>query len=336
MKAIIYEGAEQITVREIPKPQPSEGWALVKVSHAGICGTDLNIYAGTHPRAKAPLVMGHEFSGELESDNVPGVPRGSRVTVYPLLSCGHCEPCRSGNAHVCNDLKLLGIDCDGGFAEYVQVPVESVIPLADNVSNKMGALVEPVAVCVHALRERGFQPGDNALVFGCGAIGLSTALALRVFGASFVLIMENDEYRANLARSMGFEVISSTGLDMDAYCKSRTGGNGFDWVMDCAGVQSVADALLDAVKVHGHIVVIASYKKPASMPFIKGMFKEITIEFVRVYRLKDFAIAAKIVANDPNFEKIITHVLPVSEAQKGFDLMTTRGSGAIKVMYSFD
>lgn len=336
MKAIVYEGAKKLAVRDVPKPELREGWALVKVSHAGICGTDNNIYFGLHPRAQAPLIMGHEFSGVLESDDVPGIARGSRVTVYPLLSCGECEPCRTGNGHVCNTLKLLGIDCDGGFGEYVAVPKESIIPLADNVSDKMGALVEPVAVCVHALRERGFTPGDNALVIGCGAIGLCTALTLRVFGASSVLMMENDPYRADLARSMGFEVVSTVDMNVEEYCKSRTNGNGFDWVMDCAGVQPVANMLLDAVKVRGHILVIASYPKPASMPFIKGMFKEITIEFTRVYRLKDFAVAAKIVADDANFEKIVTHVLPADEAQKGFDLATEKGSGAIKVMFRFD
>lgn len=336
MRAIIYEGENQIAVKEVPTPQPKEGWALVKVSHAGICGTDVNIYSGFHPRAAAPLVMGHEFSGTLESDGVPGVAKGMRVTVYPLLSCGRCMPCQEGNAHVCNTLGLLGIDCDGGFGEYVQVPVESIIPLEDRVSFKMGALVEPVAVCVHALRERGFTPGDNALVIGCGAIGLCTALTLRVFGASSVLLFENDPFRAELARSMGFEVVSTAGMDVEEYCKSRTGGNGFDWVMDCAGVQPVANMLLDAVKVHGHILIIASYPKPASMPFIKGMFKEITIEFTRVYRRKDFAVAAQIVAADPNFEKVVTHVLPVQDAQKGFDLAMTKGSNAIKVMFTFE
>lgn len=134
MRAIIYEGANQIAVKEVPTPQPKEGWALVKVSHAGICGTDVNIYSGFHPRAAAPLVMGHEFSGTLESDGVPGMAKGMRVTVYPLLSCGRCAPCQEGNAHVCNTLGLLGIDCDGGFGEYVQVPVESIIPLEDRVS----------------------------------------------------------------------------------------------------------------------------------------------------------------------------------------------------------
>ncbi|MEA4933148.1 MAG: zinc-binding dehydrogenase, partial [Lawsonibacter sp.] len=137
-------------------------------------------------------------------------------------------------------------------------------------------------------------------------------------------------------REMGFEVVNAADRNIEEYCKSRTGGNGFDWVIDCAGVQPVANMLLDAVKVHGHILVIAAYAKPASMPFIKGMFKEVTIEFTRVYRFKDFAIAAQIMDKDPNFEKVITHVLPADEAQKGFDLATTKGSNSIKVMYTFD
>lgn len=334
MQAIVYEGPHTLSVREIEKPK--EGWALVKVSHAGICGTDLNIYAGTHPRAKAPLVMSHEFSGTLESDDVPGIPKGSPVTVYPLLSCGHCQPCQTGNGHVCNTLGLLGIDCDGGFAQYVSVPVQSIIPLAPEVSQKLGALVEPVAVAVHTLRERGFVPGDNALVFGCGTIGLCVALTLRKFGASCVLMMETDEARAQMAREMGFEVVSPMGLEVESYCKERTRGNGYDWVFDCAGVQPVADVLLDAVKVRGHIVVVAAYSKPASLPLIKGMFKETDLQFVRVYRFKDFEVAAQIVAADPSFEQIITHVLPVAKAQKGFDLLTTKGTGAVKVMFCFD
>lgn len=336
MQAIVYEGPNKLAVKDVPMPQLKEGYALVKVSHAGICGTDLHIYEGLHPRAKAPLVMGHEFSGVLESDFVPGIPKGKRVTVYPLLSCGRCTPCREGNGHVCNTLGLLGIDCDGGFAQYVQVPMDSIIPLPDNISFKLGAFVEPAAVAVHALREQGYNPGDNAVVFGCGTIGMVTALTLRVFGCQDLVMMETDPARAQLARDMGFEVQDPTKVGpMGEYCKSRTGGDGYDWVFDCAGVQPVADVLLDAVKVKGHVFIVASYSKPAAMPFFQGMAKECDIRFTRVYRKKDFALAAKIVGADPNYEKIITHVLPAVEAQKGFDLLTTKGTGAVKVMFTF-
>lgn len=336
MKAIVYEGPSQLAVRDLPRPEPKEGWALVKVLCTGICGTDLHIYQGLHPRAKAPLVMGHEFSGILESDGVPGIAKGSRVTVYPLLSCGRCTPCREGNGHVCNTLGLLGIDCDGSFAEYVQAPVESIVPLADHISDELGAFVEPAAVAVHALRERGYTPGDNAVVFGCGTIGMVIALTLRVFGCQDLLMMETDPARAQMARDMGFEVQDPAKVgNMGDYCRSRTGGDGYDWVFDCAGVQPVADVLLDAVKVKGRILVVASYSKPAAMPFFYGMAKEAEILFTWVYRFKDFALAAQIVGADPNYEKVITHVLAADEAQKGFDLLTTKGTGAVKVLYRF-
>lgn len=333
MKAILYEAANQLGVKEIPMPQVSEGWALVKVSHAGICGTDLNIYAGTHPRAKAPLVMGHEFSGVLAQE-LAHMAKGTRVTVYPLLSCGSCEACRIGNAHVCNTLGLLGIDCDGGMAEYVAAPIDKIIPLPDHVSDRMGAFVEPIAVAVHALRETGFVSGDNAIVLGAGTIGIATALTLRHFGASEVIVSEMDASRAAIAAGMGFTVIDPSKTDMTVFGKEHCAAGGFDWVYDCAGVQPVADVLLDLVKVRGHIVVIASYKKPAALPLFKGMLKETDIRFCRVYRKKDFEIAAQLAA-DPDFEKIITHVLPADEAQKGFDLLTTPGTGAVKVMFQF-
>lgn len=333
MKAIVYEGANQIAVKDVPMPQVPEGWALVKVSHAGICGTDLNIYAGTHPRAKAPLIIGHEFSGEMAQD-APGLPKGTRVTVYPLLSCGTCEPCKTGNTHVCNTLGLLGIDCDGGMAEYVACPIDKIVPLPDAVSDKVAAFVEPIAVTVHALRETGFVPGDNAIVLGAGTIGTATAITLRKFGASEVIISETDEARAKLAASLGFRVVDPTKVDMHTFGSETCKAGGFDWVYDCAGVQAVADTLLDLVKVRGHIVIIASYKKPAAMPLFKGMAKETDFRFCRVYRMKDFEIATTM-AQDPDYEKIITHVLPADEAQKGFDLLFTKGTGAVKVMFQF-
>lgn len=334
MKAIQYLGANKIEVRDIDMPVVPEGFALVKVSHAGICGTDLNIYAGTHPRAKAPLVMGHEFSGGLEQDT-PYMKKGTRVTAYPLISCGKCEPCLSGNGHVCNTLGLYGIDTDGAMAEYVAIPADQLIALPDNMSFKTGALLEPITVVVHTLRETGFTPGDNALVFGCGTIGLCLALTLKMFGARDILLSETDTSRISLAKSLGFDVVDPSKDDLAKLVSERTNGNGFDRVYDCAGVQAVAEVLLDMVRVKGQIVIVASYKKPPAMPFFKGMAKEVSIHFVRVYRKKDFEIAAQIVTREPLFDKIITHVLPADKAQEGFDLLLTKGTGAIKVMFEF-
>ncbi len=334
MKAIIYEGPNSISVKEVSMPNVPEGWALVKVNCCGICGTDLNIYGGGHPRATAPLIQGHEFSGVLQQ-NTKKFKKGTRVTAYPLLSCGECQPCQSGNEHVCNTLKLLGIDCDGGFAEYVAVPEEKLFALPDNISDELGALIEPIAVAVHAIRETGYVSGDNAIVIGAGTIGIATAITLRNFGSNDVVIAETDESRANLAKDLGFKVINPIVTDLHTFGQEYCSAGGFDWVYDCAGVQPIANVLLDLVKVRGHIVIIASYKKPAELPLFKGMAKEIDIRFCRVYRMKDFDIAIKI-ANDPAYKKIITNVIEPDLAQKGYDLLFTKGTGAIKVMYKFN
>lgn len=333
MKAIVYEGANTIAVKEVQLPEVKKGWALIKVSHAGICGSDLNIYAGTHPRAAAPLIMGHEFSGRIVKGH-PTLKEGTLVTVNPLLSCGQCEPCKTGNNHVCNTLELIGIDCDGGMAEYATAPVENIVPLPEGVSEKLGAFIEPIAVTVHAIRETGYVPGDNAVVFGCGTIGLCTAITLRHFGAVSITLVETNESRANRAREMGFEVLDPMNQDVAKLISEKTNGTGADWIFDCAGHPLVAMMLFDVIKVKGHVVIVAGYKKPTELPLIKGMFKELSVNFVRVYRKKDFEIAAKIIKEDADYEKVITHVLSAEEAQKGFDLLTTK-SDAIKVMYKF-
>lgn len=169
-----------------------------------ICGSDLTIFLGAHPRAKAPLIMGHEFSGYLEQD-IPDMPKGTLVTVDPLLSCGHCTPCREGNSHVCQTLGLLGIDCDGGMAEYAIAPIPMIVKVPDGVSPKLAAFVEPIAVTVHAVRMAQFNPGDNALVFGAGTIGLALAITLRRFGVSSVTIYELPAEEAK----HGFELLTT-------------------------------------------------------------------------------------------------------------------------------
>ena len=127
MKAIRYLGTDRIGVEEVEKPQVPEGWGLIKTAYAGICGSDMTIYHGRHPRAKAPLTLGHEFSGYICSSG--RFPVGTLVTVYPYLNCGTCECCQRGDIHICEQLKLIGIDLDGGMAEYVAVPEDKIYPV---------------------------------------------------------------------------------------------------------------------------------------------------------------------------------------------------------------
>lgn len=327
MKAIVFEGTDRVHMREMPLPEVKKGWALVKVAYAGICGSDITIYHGKHPRAKAPLIMGHEFSGTIASEDGT-YPKGTRVVVFPYISCGVCGPCNKGNRHVCQNLKLIGIDLDGGMAEYAAVPEEAVIPLEPGLDLKLAAFIEPVGIAVHVARQSRYLAGDTVVIFGAGAIGLAVALTLRRFGAEHILISEPNPERIRLAASMGFDVVEP-GTDILDKIRDWTGGQGADYVYDCAGHQSVIDLLPDAVKINGKIVIVAGYKNPPTMDFQKGMFREFTIQFVRNCTRKDFQIAAEIINEE--YAELQNCVLSPEEAEKGFAGVT----GAYKIMFSF-
>ncbi|MCM3390177.1 alcohol dehydrogenase catalytic domain-containing protein [Ureibacillus chungkukjangi] len=333
MKAIIYTAPNTVECKEVEKPQVPKGYVLLKNAYAGICGTDLNIFAGTHPRAQAPLILGHEFSATIESEH-PKFPIGTNVTVNPLISCGTCIPCSTGQSHVCDDLKLVGIDVDGGMAEYVAVEADKVIPLPEDVSLKLGALSEPIAVAVHAVRTAKFLVGDRAVVYGAGTIGLCVALTLRAYGASEVIVIEANELRLQKAQELGFTTFNSMKDDVVQELAKITGNTGIDYVFDCAGHPSVLKQVTEIVKVQGTIVIVAAYKKPTEMNLIQGMFKELSIQFVRVYTKRDIELALDLITKVPQFAEIITHVLSPEQASEGFELLTTP-TNAIKVLYAF-
>ena len=330
MKAIVFKGVKQVEYETVPIPEVLEGWTLVKISHAGICGSDMTIYHGKHPRAKAPLIMGHEFSGYVESEH-PEFAKGTLVTCFPYIPCKKCERCLNGQYHVCKNLKLIGIDRDGGMAEYATVPDDMLYRVPENVTPEAAAFIEPIGISVHAARTGGYKPGDSVIVFGAGGIGLSTALTLRNFGAEHVIICEPNPVRSELAKDMGFDVLDAR-QDVVKQVYERTEGNGVSFVYDCAGAQPVIDVLPDVVKINGRIVIVAGYKEPPRMNFQKGMFREFSIQFVRNCTRDDFLIACGLIKKDRDYTRILNCILPLSECKQGFE----GPDGAYKVIFKVE
>ncbi|WP_408008330.1 zinc-binding dehydrogenase [Pseudalkalibacillus sp. A8] len=330
MVAAVYHGKGDLTIENIAPPEPPKGWATIKVDYCGICGTDLNIYGGGHPRAKGPLVMGHEFSGE--TVNHPELPDGTRVTVRPILSCGKCEACQSGYPHVCESLRLIGIDRDGAMAQYVVAPLDEITPLPEGMSTRKGSLVEPFAVGVHAIRESEFKPGDQVVVFGAGPIGICTAVSLQLLGARDVVVVEVHPYRQQVAEQLGFTVINPQEDSVSGKVKELFGGSLADIVFDCAAHPSVAEIIVDVAKVKGQIVLVGTYKKPTPLDLQNITFKELSVKGTRVYTKTDYNIALDLLKRDFDFEKIITHEVDLKEVQKGIQNLI-KGS-AIKVLVS--
>ncbi|MFC1537867.1 zinc-binding dehydrogenase [Candidatus Latescibacterota bacterium] len=329
MKAAIYSGAGSAEYIEMPVPELKSGETLIEVESVGICGTDIAIYSGKHPRAKAPLVMGHEVGGvvaEIAEKPATNVEIGTRVTFYPLISCGTCSTCLSGKAYVCDTLKLIGIDFDGGMAEYVAVPSESVIPVPEYWNTNRAALMEPVAVAVHAVRRSSIKPGDSVLVLGAGIIGNLCAQMAKAAGAVQVVIADLTSYRLNIAEQVGLTAVNIRENDMIERANELTGGSGFDVTMECSGSAAAQPVALAATRVLGEIIVVGMPKEPPAVDLRLVAFKELSLIGTRVYEKVDFQRAIELVEQKRILvDNLVSHEYPLEKTKEALDLMAEAG-----------
>jgi (R,R)-butanediol dehydrogenase / meso-butanediol dehydrogenase / diacetyl reductase len=333
MMASVWTGPEQVETREVVRPEPTEDEVLVRVAYAGICGTDLMIYLGKHPRAQAPLIMSHEFVGTLASEGIAGLPVGTPVAINPLLGCGECPACRRGIGHVCERLGLVGIDRDGGFAQYAAVPKHTVRPLPRSLPLARAALIEPLAVAVHAVRASRLQVGDLTAVLGAGPVGILTAQMARLAGTA-VYVSEVSPRRISIARRLGFAVIDARNADPVAEIMRATQGEGVPVVFETAGVQATIAQSGQVARVQGQILQVGMPKTPPQIDLTPLLFREIEITPIRVYRDEDFDLAIRLAAADTlQLEEPVTHILPLNELEKGIHL-SHEATDACKVLIS--
>ena len=259
MLAARYLGPNRLEPEEIPLPVIGNEEALVQVEACGFCGSDISIVAGTHPRATAPLTLGHELSGrvvQVRSSNDAFV-HGDRVTTYPLISCGECQACRHGYPHVCRRLRLFGFDVDGGMAEYVKLPVSSLMKLPEEMPGQIGALIEPLAVAVHGVARTSLDDVHVAAVMGAGPIGLLTALVAHARGVPHVVVSDILPSRLELAASLGLRVVTA-GENLRNLVMELSDWNGADVLFECAGAASSAREMTSLVRPRGVIVNLES------------------------------------------------------------------------------
>ncbi|SNS17558.1 Threonine dehydrogenase [Anaerovirgula multivorans] len=332
MKALVYTGPKEVEVRDIPEQTPKDGSIKLKMKYCGVCGSDIAISLGKHPRAKAPLVLGHEFLGEVVEDGKK-FKKGDRVVAYPLLSCGHCLPCRTGNPHVCNTLRLIGIDVDGGICQYGYIDEDVLFKVPDDVSDKAAAVIEPLAVIVRAIHQSNFKSLDVAAVIGAGPIGMIAGMMLKHMGASKVFISDIDEKRLEKAMEFGMIPVNAKTESMEKVAKTATDGEGVDVLFECSGAEIAAMEMTSITRVGGTICMVSVPKTPLNVNLRDINFKEQHIVGTRVYTKEEFRQAVEYSAQiKEDLEKIVSHILPLKDSAKVFDMIADLNYGTVKVL----
>jgi len=302
MRALVWQGGDKVEVADVAPPQRSPGRGLVEPAYVGLCGTDVHICRGEHPRARPGLIIGHEIVGRL-AESAGHLEVGSPVLVNPLLPCGSCVACRRGRAQVCERLRLIGIDEQGGAAELLSVPVGQLVPLPSALDLRWAALLEPLSVAVRALRRGGVRFGDRVHVVGAGPVGLLVAGCARLSGAALVTVSEPVHLRAQRAASLGFALGDPSAPDGAA-----------DVVFDCTGHPSVSASVLQWAASGGAVVIVGAYPGLVEVDLQEVMFRELTIVGTRVYTSDDVGAAIELIAAERlDVSPLVTAVVPLDE-----------------------
>ncbi|MER1987597.1 MAG: 2,3-butanediol dehydrogenase [Solibacillus sp.] len=298
MKAALWYKAKDIRVEQIEEPKVTTGRVKIKVAWTGICGSDLHEYVAgpifvpvnePHYVSKdvAPIVMGHEFSGIVEEvgEGVTSVKPGDKVVVEPILACGECAACKKGKYNICKHLGFHGLSGGGGgFAEYTVVDERWVHKMPEGLSLEQGALVEPAAVALHAVRMSKLKAGDKAVVFGVGPIGLLVIEALKVAGASEIYAVELSKERGAKALELGAKaVINPAEEDAVARIQELTNG-GADVAFEVTGVPVVLKQAIDSTTFEGETIIVSIWEKEASFQPNNIVLSERSMKGIIAYR----------------------------------------------------
>jgi (R,R)-butanediol dehydrogenase/meso-butanediol dehydrogenase/diacetyl reductase len=352
MKAAVWHGRKDVRVEEFPEPPaPGPKEVKIKVHWCGICGSDLHEYdagpifipaAAPHPLTgvQAPLVLGHEFSGELVEigSDVHGFKVGDRVAPDACQYCETCAMCRQNRYSICEKLAFTGLMANGAFAEYVNVPAYTLYALPPGMSSDVGAFVEPVAVGVHAVRRGKLLVGDTVAIVGAGTIGQVTLQAARAAGASQIFVVEKARARKDYAKNLGATAVIDPGeTDPVAEVRRLTDGLGVDVAFECVGGHQTGALTIDLARTGGRAVLVGIFEKPSEVNFNNLVFFEKEVLGSLAY-YGDFKTAISLMADGRIVaEPMITARIKLDDiVEKGFKELLANREKHIKILVSLE
>ncbi len=285
MKAAVFEGNQSIRyTQDYPKPVPKAGEVLIRVKACGICGTDVHIYSGAKGATECnpPVILGHEFAGVVESvgEGVTRVHPGDHVTVNPNIDCGACTQCRRGNPHFCDSMTATGVNHDGGFAEYCVVLEKQAFLLPEEVPFEYAAMCEPISCCLHGIDLCEIKTGDTVMIVGGGTIGMIMLQLARMAGAARTVLLEVNEDRFALARSLGADLVLNP---LKGDLSEQLAKHGFTDIrvaIECVGRPETIQNAIDCVGKAATVMIFGLTKPDCIIPYKPfAMFqKELTLK----------------------------------------------------------
>ncbi|MFA6470573.1 MAG: L-threonine 3-dehydrogenase [Candidatus Latescibacterota bacterium] len=339
MKAIVKEcPGKGLVFKDVPVPEIGDEEVLVKVRSAGICGTDVHIYnwdKWSQNRIKPPLIIGHEFVGEVAElgRSVKYVSCGQRVSAEGHIACGHCEFCRTGQAHICRDVKIIGVDRDGCFAEYISISAGNLWPVPESIPDHAAAIFDPLGNAMHTVMAESVS-GKSVLITGAGAIGLFAVAIARYAGASQIIVIEPSAYKREHARLAGADLLFDPGAEGIEECiLDNTDGLGPQILLEMSGNPQAISQGFRLLRNGGCACILGIPPAPITIDWAKDIiFKGITIKAINGRRMYDtwFQSQNFMLKELKKINRLINHRLPFDQFEHGFDLL--RNDEAVKVV----
>ena len=336
MRALVKQTAGPgFQLKEVPEPTIRDDEVLIRVRRAGVCGTDVHIYEWddwAKGRCKPPFVVGHEFAGDVVrvGSLVENVKEGDRVTAEGHIVDGMCLLCRTGNAHVCPHTRIIGVDRDGCFADYIAMPATNVWHLDDNISYEIGGIHDPMGNAFHTALTADI-PGATVLITGCGPIGIFAVGICRAAGASRIIASDVNPRRLELARTMGAHDVVHP-REAEAVVQRETGGYGVDVVLEMSGVPSAIHQAFALVRVGGQVQMLGIPAKPMEVNFASEViFKGITIYGVVGRRMYDTWHQMTRFLRSGEFDPtpVITHRFPLDGFEEAMRVIRSGEAGKV-------
>jgi alcohol dehydrogenase len=330
MRALVYTNPNEMQLLDRPYPSLEKDEVIIKIESVGICGSDMHAFHGHDPRRKPGLVLGHEFSGVVEETLSEKFPKGTRVTGNPLITCGVCEYCLQGRNNLCSHRTMVGMTRPGAFAEYMSIPGKTLIALPENLSMDSAALTEPAATAVHAINlsmrvlQRPIQE-CSVFVIGGGAIGMLTALLLKHFGVSNLIVAETNQLRrSSISNHVQYPTVNPVNEDvLDGF---------YDYVIDCVGSKLTRQLAFKAIKPGGVIMHVGLQDWASEIDMRKLTLAEITLLGTYTYSTADLQATVNYLSRGAfgNLEWVEKRSL--NEGAKAFDDLHHGKSASAKIL----